>query len=335
MDPVTHLLASYTVARAARARLASSEMVAFLLAGIVPDVDWLWYLPEPLSPLRAYGTAGHSLVGAAVLSAAVGCGVWAEARKRRPQAPALLWLLAAALVSAGLHLLLDLASVGGIELYWPFRPARISWNLMSSFDAILLAILTGCALFAAVFGLVTEEIGQQKDPRPARGWAVTALALMVLYFGARAVLHARAEQLLGEAQFHGASPRHWAAFPSGSSPFSWRGVGETDSFLAEIEIGVGTGRPLSAETASLHYKPEASPLVDAAAAAPLARSYTILARFPLLSLESTPEGTRAEIREFGDSALRTPRGAWKTVIDLDANSKVAHQELRYEPARAP
>jgi membrane-bound metal-dependent hydrolase YbcI (DUF457 family) len=265
----------------------------------------------------------------------VGCGVWAAARKRQQQTPTLLWLLAAAFVSAGVHLLLDLASVGGIELYWPFRPTRISWNLNSGFDAILLAILAGCALFAALFGLVTEEIGQQKDPRPPRGWAVTALALMLLYFGARAVLHARAEQLLGDAEIHGVSPRHWAAFPAGSSPFSWRGVVETDSFLAEIEIGVGTGRPLSAETASLHYKPEASPLVDAAAAAPLARAYTSLARFPLLTLESTTEGTHAEIREFGDSVLRTSRGAWRAVIDLDGQSKVAHQELHYEPTRAP
>ena len=335
MDPVTHLLASYTLARAARARVASPEMAAFLLAGIVPDVDWLWHLPEPLSPLRAYGTAGHSLVGVAVLSAAVGCGVWAAARKHRAQAPPLVWLLAAAFVSAGAHLLLDLASVSGIELYWPFLPTRISWNLVSGFDAILLTILAGCALLAALFGLVTEEIGQQKDPRPPRGWAVTALALVVLYFGARAFLHARAEQLLGDAEFHGAVPRHWAAFPSGSSPFSWRGVVETDSFLAEVEVPVGTGRPLSAEMASLHYKPEASPQLDAAAAAPLARAYTVLARFPVLALEGTTEGTHAELHELGDSVLRSSRGAWRAVVELDAQLKVVRQELRYDVPRAP
>ena len=274
-------------------------------------------------------------MGTAALAAIVGCGVWAVARKRKPQVPLLLRLLLAAFVSAGVHLLLDLSSTYGVELYWPFRSTRVSWNLISRFDAILLVILAVCALLAALFGLVTEEIGERKDSRPSRAWPVTALVLALFYFGARAVLHSRAEQLLGDAEFHGAAPRHWAAFPAGSSPFTWHGVVETDSFLVGVEVPVGTGGRFSTGTANLHYKPEPSPLVDAAAAAPLARAYMALARFPVLTLESTPESTHAVLRELGDSAVRTPRGAWNAVIDLDTQSKVAHQELRYEPTRSP
>ena len=331
MDPLTHLLASYTVARGARARMASPEMATFLLAGMAPDVDWLWHLPEPLSPLRAYGTVTHSLAGAAVLATAIGVGVWSASRKR-PSAAPFIRLLAAALISAGMHLLLDLCGNTGIELYWPFRAGRISWNIASSFDVVLIAILSLCALLPVVFRLVTEEIGAQADPRPPRGWPATALALALLYFGARARLHARAEVLLGQAEYNGKPAIHWAAFASGSSPFTWRGVVETDSFLAEVKVPVGSRAAFAPESAILQYKPEPSALVDAAAGTTVARAYTALARFPLLKLETRADGSRAELREMGDSALRDRYGTWRAEIDLDAQSKVTHEELRYDAA---
>lgn len=334
MDPVTHLLASYTLGRAARARISSPQMAVFLLGGTALDIDWLWHLPEPLSPLRAYGTVTHSIAGAAVVAAAIGTGVWTVARRRQP-APSLARLLGAAFLSAGLHLLLDLCTATGIELYWPARAARVSWNLLSSFDAILITILAVCALLAVLFGLVTEEIGAQKAPRPTRGWPAAALALAMLYIGARIVLHERAEMLLANAEYKGKAALHSAAFASGSSPFSWRGVVETDAFLAEVEVPVGTGRPFVPKAAVVQYKPEPAPQLDAAAAAPLARAYTSLARFPALSLETTAEGTRADLRELGDSPFRDHRGAWHAVIILDGQSHLVHQELRYEAARVP
>ena len=333
MDPLTHLLASYTVARAARARVASPQMAAFLLAGIAPDADWLWHLPEPLSPLRAYGTATHSVVGASVFAAVIAGGVWAAARKRA-SAPAFWRLLAAALISAAVHLLLDLCATTGIEMMWPFRATRLSWNFLGSFDAILIAILAACALLPVLFGLVTEEIAGAKDQRPARGWPLAACVLVVLYLGARATLHGRAEELLRNADYFDKSPLHAVAFASGSSPFSWRGVVETDTFVAEVDVPLGSGVAFAPERAVPQFKPEQSPQLDAAAGSQLARAYTALARFPLLTLETTTDGARADIREIGDSALRDRRGAWHAVIDLDAQSRVIRQELRYDPARS-
>ena len=335
MDPVTHLLASYTLARAARVRVASPDMAVFLLAGLAPDLDWLWHLPAPLSPLRACGTSTQSLAGAIVLAAAIAFATW-TALRRRPQAPPpLSRLLIAAFAAAGLHLLLDLSANTGIELYWPFRSARVAWNLTGDFDAILLLLLVVFALIPALLSLITEEIGERRDPRPPRGWPVAALALLVLWLGGRAILHARAEDLLGAAEYSGSAPRHWAAFPEGILPFTWRGVVETDSFLAEVQVPVGAGRPFAPEKAQLRYKPQASPALDRAAGTPLASAYTALARFPFVTMESTPEGQRAELRELGDSPLRTRSGVWTAVIDLDPQLKVVAQTLRYEPTRAP
>ena len=333
MDPATHLLASYTLARAARARFASTDMTVFVLAGAAPDVDWFWHLPEPLAALRAYGTATHSLVGAGALALVIAAATWAIARKRPGVAP-LPRLMAAGMVSTGVHLLLDLCSTTGIELYWPFRMDRLSWNVISNFDAILLAILALCAVLPVLFGLISEEIGAQQGARPPRGWPITAVALALCYFAARTTLHQRAEMLLGNAEYNGKSAIHWSAFADGSSPFTWRGVVETDAFLAEVEVPVGTGGRFLPESAALKFKPEAAPALDAAAASPLARAYTALARFPLITLETTGEGTRAELTELGNSPVRTGSGAWRAVIDLDAQGKVTRQELNYSALRS-
>jgi len=335
MDPVTHLLASYTLARAARVRVASPLMAVFLLAGAAPDLDWLWHLPAPLSPLRAYGTVTHSVAGAAVLAAAIALGARAALRGRVQAIPSPQEMLGAGFAAAGFHLLLDLCTNTGIELYWPFRAERVAWNWTGEFDVVLLLLLIVFALIAALLSLVTEEIGERRDPRPPRGWPVAALVLALLLFGARGILHARAESLLGAATYNQESPRHWAAFPDGILPLNWRGVVETDSFLAELDVPVGGGGRFDPERMEPHFKPQASPALDAAAATPLAAAYTRLARFPAMTIETTPDGLRAQLSDLGDSPLRNHSGMWTAVIDLDPQSKVVAQSIRYQPTHAP
>jgi membrane-bound metal-dependent hydrolase YbcI (DUF457 family) len=333
MDPATHLLASYTLARAARSRIISRQMAVFLLAGLAPDMDGLWHLPTPLSPMRAYGTATHSLLGAGALAAAIAAVVWAAGRKRAATPPHLPRLLAAGFIAVALHLLLDASATAGIEPWWPLRPTRLAWNVAPAFDAVLVVSLTVFALLPLLLSMVKEEIGAHIDPRPQRGWPLVALVLLGAWLGLRAVLQHRAETLLGAAQYNGLAPLHWGAFPSGSSPFTWRGVVETESFLAEVEVPVGTGRMFAPENLAPRYKPEPSAIVDAIAASPLARAYTGLARFPILSIESTAEGTRAQLREMGDSLLRSRNGAWTALIELDAQSRVTRQDVFYLAAR--
>jgi len=333
MDLVTHLLASYTLGRAARARIRSPQMAVVLLAGLAPDLDALWHLPAPLSAMRACGTAAHSLVGAGALAVAIAAGVWAVSRKRGRVPPSvppgLAALLAPAFAAAGLHLLLDIATSTGIEPWWPFSITRAAWNLTATFDVVLILLLLFFAFLAPLIAMVKEEIGAGSDPLPSRVWPMAALALAGAWFGAREVLHHRAEHTLGTAQYLGRTPLHWAAFPAGTSPFRWHGLVETDLFLAEVEVALESGQRFSPESAAIHYKPDPSPLVDATAAAPLARAYTALASFPILTVESSPDGARAELHELGDSLLHTHDGSWIALITLDAQSHVTGQELFY------
>jgi hypothetical protein len=289
----------------------------------------------PLSAVRAYGSAAHSLLGAGALAGAVGVAGWLTTRKSAHEKPALTAMVSAGLAASALHLLLDLCSNTGVELYWPFRTARVAWNLAGGFDAILLAVLALCALLPGLLSLVTEEIGEKKDAQPGRGWPVAALVLLALYLGGRGFLHSRAEELLGAARYQEASARNWAAYPSGVLPFTWRGVVETDSFLAEVEVPVGGRTAFDPRRAVARFKPESSPALAAAAASPLARAYTALAKFPSASIETTPEGTRAELRELGDSPLHSASGTWLGIIELDAQLRVVRQELYFLSAGNP
>ena len=341
MEPFTHLLASYTLARAARAPVISLRMAVFLCAGLAPDLDWFFHLPPPLTELRAYGTATHSLAGAAALAVAIGAAGWAAARRLGRERMSVGASLACAFAAVAVHLLLDLCSNLGVALFWPWRSARVAWNLVGGFDAVALVVLAACALLPALLSLVSEEIGAGAEALAARpwpagaAWPLAALLLLTAYLGGRGLLHSRAEELLGGAQYQGSAPLHWAAYPQGAFSFAWRGVVETDTFLAEVEVPVAGGTAFHPRRAAIRFKPEPSAALDAAAASPLARAYTAVARFPAASLETTAEGARAELRELGDSPLRSAAGTWLALIDLDAQSHVLHQELRYAPSRNP
>jgi membrane-bound metal-dependent hydrolase YbcI (DUF457 family) len=310
-------------------------MAIFLCAGLAPDVDWFFHLPAPLSPLRAYGAATHSFVGAGVLAGVIGAGGWAAARKLGREKPSLGIALGSAIAGTGAHLLLDACSNAGIAFYWPFRAARVAWNLAGGFDGLLVALLTVCILLPALFSLITEEIGAGGEAQPSRAWPFAALLLAAIYLGGRAMLHSRAEEILGAAQYQGSAPRHWAAYPLGTVPLTWRGVVETETFLGEMEVRVAGGPPFDPRRASLRFKPESSAALDVAAASPLARAYTAQARFPSASIEQTAEGVRAELRELGDSPLRSSGGVWLAVIELDAQSHVLRQDLHFLPSRTP
>jgi membrane-bound metal-dependent hydrolase YbcI (DUF457 family) len=335
MDPVTHLLSSYALARAMRNRLASPEMAVFLLGGLAPDVDWFWRLGPPLHPLRAYGTAGHSLLGAGALALAVAAAAWAASRRNALPGASFLRLAGAGATGAALHVLLDLCANTGIELFWPFRVTRISWNLAEGFDPILLALLALCAFLPALLSLVSEEIGARKDARAGRGWGVTALLLVMLYLGGRWILRDRAVTLLANARFHSRAPLHWEAFPEGVSLFAWRGMVETEATLEEIEVRVGPGDSFDPDRSRTHFKPDPSPIVDAVAKTSLAGAFRSLARFPVLSIEHTLDGYRTELRDLGGPPLRTPGGAWVARVELDEQGKSRTQELDFVPEKKP
>lgn len=228
MDPLTHTFTGLYLSRAGFNRLTPRAAVLLMLAANAPDIDVLTLAAGPAAALHWHRHFTHSFAFAPVLALAVVALVRFAGRQPLP------WLRAwaAALVAVCSHILLDLTNVYGTRAAWPFSSAWLHWDLTNIFDVwiwtLLLAALAGPLLGRLVGGeissgtvRVTKYFGQ--------GWAVAALLLVLLYNGGRAVLHAKAQNVMEARIYEGAEPLRTAAYPNAFNPLEWRGTVQTNS----------------------------------------------------------------------------------------------------------
>ena len=331
MDPVTHGLASYVLKRAAFPRLARPATLAMVIAGTIADLDGQSAHFGPSAFLSFYRTYSHSLPAAVLFSLLV---TLPFLLRKPPSAekqtlPPLIFL--AALSASVLHLLMDVCQSAGVELFWPFSSRRFALDWVAHLDLWVLGILLAGVLLPTLSGLVTDEIGAKSKGPKGRIGASVALAAMLLYFGARAVLHSNAVAAAQSRTYRGESPRRVAAFAESGSPFRWHGIIETESALHEVEIEARPAAKFDPDSARTSYKPEPWPALDAARNTALARRFLQAARFPKASVEKTPEGFQITLRDFPytrdvRSSLRV-----QVSIDTDPAGKVLSQQLTWNP----
>jgi len=332
MDPLTHALASYTLKRAAFPRLTRSATIPMLVAGIVADVDSLSKFVSPSAYLTFYRTYCHSLLAALLFSLLVTLPILVRKRGPAEKQTSPLPIFIAALAASVSHLLMDTCQSTGVELLWPFSTRRFALDWLAHLDLWILGILLAGILLPALSGLVTEEIGaKSKGPRGKVG-ASLALATMILYIVLRFVLHGNAMAALESRTYRGESPRKAAAFAESGSPFRWHGIVETASALHDMEIEVGPAAPsFDSNVAITSYKPEPSPVLDAARDTTVARRFLQVARFPKASVEKTLDGFKVALRAF--PYTRDASSGWRVeaLIDTDASGKIRSEELAWDP----
>jgi len=331
VDPITHGLASYVLKRAAFPRLARPATLAVVIAGTIADLDGQSARFGPSAFLTFYRTYFHSLLAAVLFSLLVTLPFLLRKppSAEKQNSPPLIFL--AALSASVLHLLMDLCQSAGVELFWPFSSRRFALDWVARLDLWVLGILLAGVLLPTLSGLVTDEIGAKSKGPKGRVGASLALAGMLLYFGARAILHSSAVAAAQSRTYRGESPRRVAAFAEFGSPFRWRAIVETESALHEVEIEVGPAANFDPDSARTSYKPEPSPALDAARNTAVARQFLQAARFPKASVEKTPEGFQITLRDFPytleiRSGLRV-----QAVIDTDPEGKVLSQQLDWNP----
>lgn len=304
-------------------------MPILIVAGVAPDLDLLSYLGGASAYLHYRCAVLHSILGAPILAIAIALTFWFAARRNKAAPLQFSRVLLLCGIGVGVHILLDLATADGVQLLWPFRARWFSWDLLSGVDPWILAVLAAGLLLPALFHLVSEEIASKKKlPRPSKG-AITALAIVALYLGARAELHATAVQTLLANDYHGAMPLVAGAFPDSASLFLWRGVLDTKNTIEVVSVPVGGGDVFDANSSLTHYKPGSSPALAAARNAPLAQEFIRYARFPLADLENTAGGYRVTLRDlrFPDDA-DTPDNL-VAVIDLNTNFTLRAQTIQF------
>ncbi len=326
MEPVTHALATLALSKAGLGRGMPRAVPMLLAAGLAADLDWLAYLGGPRAFVWLYRTWSHSLLWMVAVAAAV-AGVYVFLRKgadgqRPPFRPVFLLCLAA----SGLHLLLDLGNPYGVKLLWPFSGKWFAWDLLTPVDPWLLFLLVAGLLLPALFRLVTEEIGA-KSRRRGRG-ATVALVLAALYLGGRWMLHERAETLLMATMYHGAIPLAAAAYPQAASPLNWDGVIATENTIEEVAVPLGPGGEFDSDRSRTHFKPEATPHLEAALESEAARRFAAYARFPLAAVERIEDGWKVTLRDVRFAGGSAGRGV-QLEIDVNKQAQVTGDRWRW------
>lgn len=317
-----------------------------VISGVAADLDFASYFGGPAVFLRFHQTLLHSLLGSSLIGClvAVAFFVAEKIRNRKVRAgnlnglqPQLTFGLALIVcaIGAASHVLLDLVSGIGVQLFSPFRSGWQGWHLLTNLDPWILAMLALALLLPELFRLVSEEIGERKTIARGRRAAFVALVVLVLYIGARANLHSKAIGLLDSREYHGRPPVSAGAFPLASTPFIWRGVVSTDATIDELQVSMLPGSEFDPDRSLTQYKPEPSAVLDAGQRTQAAKTFLAYALIPFASVERLEEGYRFELRD-----LRFPRsdGSPENIIvrvDFGSKLQIQSEELRYASSNAP
>ena len=327
MEPVTHFLTGACMSRAGLNRKSALATFTMVLAAEAADLDVLWELRGPIESLQHHRGVTHSFVGAPFVAAAtlgfiyllyLWKGPSGKPHILRSKLPVrwgyLYWL---ALIAALSHLLLDYTTAYGIRLLEPFDWRWYSWDIVFIVEPVILVALIAGLVMPSLFGLINQEIGaRSKGPR-GRGGAIFALVCLVLLWGYRDFQHRRALNAMGSLLYKGAVPVKYAAYPYWVNPFRWYGVVETEAFFQTMPVDSMTPEVDQQNQAHTYFKPEVTPMTQAAKASYLGRVYLDWAVFPITQTEPLQGRFKGYLVRFQDLRFGYPEmqgrgtlGAW-------------------------
>lgn len=326
MNIVTHGLASFALARGFFPRRGWALGVGMIVAGTSADGDAISVFFGPAAYLQWHRTYSHSLVGTLCV-AAIGLliAVWLGAKKNSTFA----WIVFAVAIAAVAHLLMDLWQSDGVTLLWPIRETRFAADFVPRTDPWILGLLILGVAMPEIFRLVNSEIGAKDKTPPGRNGAIVALALILIYVGARDALHASAVADIDAHAYRGESPRVVGAFADSLSIFTWHGVAETQSMMCLLDLAVGPGARFDADAANCQHKPEPSPALELAQKTAAAREFLRVERFPKATVEKTQDGYEVRIRSMRDVAEMESERRVEVTVFLNAVPRVLADELKW------
>lgn len=328
MDPLTHGLTSIALGRAGLNKVTRMATPMLLVAGYMPDVDWIAIFMKPPAMFQYRRAITHSLAGAAVLAVLIAGIFWWFGRKH-PTAPLRFGrALAICAIGTGSHLLLDLPNRYGLKLFWPFNGKWVAWNIIENVDVWVLAALLLGLLMPGLFRLVSEEIGARPARRGPQRGAIVALVLLLAYGTGKFVLHQRAVQVLSARLYHGEAPQSAEAYPSLVSPFAWRGIVETENTIEELEVKLGPGGYFDPERGVTNYKPEPSPMLEAASQTHTFAQFMAFAKFPLARVVRLRDGYRVEVRDLRLASDSRRWSGYVAIVEMDDEMHVLKEFIR-------
>jgi membrane-bound metal-dependent hydrolase YbcI (DUF457 family) len=299
VDNITHSLFALTLANAGLRRTGRGSVATLVIASNIPDIEILTTVTGGrVAYLAAHRGPTHGLLGLA-LAVATAAVVWGVQRWRgqpRDDTASFLSLTGIAAIGVLGHIAMDFCTSYGTRIFSPFVNAWFGVDWLPIFDIFLLLILGS--------GLVASYVRPQARARIA----AVVLLLAAGHYAFRAALHvaalqeaqARQNAAFGAVASNGlprtvfsylnrAQPSALpAALPTPFSPFRWRLITRAPGRYVVSEVNLLAGRTRHGgggvmptdDPDSIWFPDESTPMVHAAATAPLARVFLDFARFP-------------------------------------------------------
>ena len=313
------------LSRAGHNRLTPQATAVLLLAANAPDIDVVSAAGGSLAYLHYHRHLTHSLLMAPVMALLPVLIV--RLATKRPLAWTMAYLVS--LIGVATHLALDLTNVYGVRLLLPFSARWLRLDLTYIVDPWILMALLLSLIAPALSYLVAGEIGAPR--RPGRTAAILALSFVLLYDGARAVIHQRALGILDSRIYLGSPPLRVAAFPDTFNPFVWRGLVEGSRFDALFDLDVR--KPFDPTTGPFFYKAEKGPALRLAAETKAFQVLQTFAQYPFWQVtpaSDPPNGFRVQL---SDMRFGTPRrGGFRAIAILDAQLRVVRSWFSFTGA---
>jgi len=316
LEPVTHFLTGACMSRAGFNRKTALATLTMVLAAEAADLDVLWGFKGPIAAFQHHRGFTHSFAGAPFV-AAVTLGFvyllyrWhmrsarpATSRSKQPVRWGYLYWLA--LLAALSHILLDYTNAYGIRLFAPFDWHWYSWDIVFIIEPVMLLVLVLGLVMPSLFGLINQEIGARSTGPRGRGGAIFALLCLVLIWGFRDYQHRRALNAVSALLFQRAVPVKIGVYPYWVNPFRWHGVVETETLFQTVPIDSMVPAVDEQSEAHTYYKPEETPVTQAAKASYFGRVYLDWAVFPLTQTEALQGAFKGYLVRFQDLRFETP-----------------------------
>lgn len=311
MDNLTHTLTGVALSRAGLSRFSPYSVWILTLSANAPDIDAVSLFGGSLAYLNWHRHFTHSLIFLPLMALLPVLIVRLAAR--RPIG----WKGPLALATAGVasHLLLDLTNTYGVRLLLPFSNYWFSWNLANIVDVWIWAALLIAVLAPALSRLVSGEIGAR--PSSGRGFAIFALAFVLLYNSARAVLHARAIATLESRIYDDSGVLRVAAFPDAVNPLRWRSLVEGSLTIRLYDLRLNR----LFDPAFMHplYKPAESDAMRRAAATETFRDFLRFSQFPHWRVSETGDSIRVSVSDLRFGSPPDPSFVATAILDRDFN----------------
>ena len=304
MEPVTHFLTGACLGRAGLNRKTAYATLVAVLAAEAPDLDMLWGLRGPVDELKHHRGITHTfwavpVVAGVVVGAVALLHLWRQRNKHevapsfssapadekggtaqspdsqvRPRQPIHWgWLYLIACIAALSHILLDWTNNYGVRPLFPLNPHWYAGSFMFIVEPILYGLFFLAFAVPWLLGLADREIGARRTQFRGQGWAIFALAGMLVLGCVRWAEHAQALAMLGNTNVASEPASRTAAEPYPVNPFRWHAILETPDFYQTAEINTWTDNIDSDSHRDVLYKPADTPAVEAAKHTPLGQVY--------------------------------------------------------------